>query len=87
MLIFFPKYEVLKLRKQIISLKIKSDIYSCRCKYRKITLNQNFFCHKNHLLKPPDLLCLQACLLRPLPPNLIISLQAVHLPQSGDWQT
>ncbi len=23
----------------------------------------------------------------PLPPNLIMSLQAVHLPQSGDWQT
>lgn len=33
------------------------------------------------------LLCLQACLLLPLPPNLIMSLQAAHLPQSGDWQT
>lgn len=33
------------------------------------------------------LLCLQACLLFPLPPNLIMSLQAAHLPQSGDWHT
>lgn len=33
------------------------------------------------------LLCLQACLLFPLPPNLIMSLQAAHFPQSGDWHT
>lgn len=32
-------------------------------------------------------LCLQACLLLPPPPNLIMSLQAGHLPQSGAWQT
>lgn len=32
------------------------------------------------------LLLLQACLLLPDPPNLIISLQAVQIPQSGCWQ-
>lgn len=30
---------------------------------------------------------MQACLERPVPPNLIMSLQAVHFPQSGCWQT
>jgi len=29
----------------------------------------------------------QACLERPDPPNLVISIQALHLPQSGAWQT
>lgn len=33
------------------------------------------------------LLSWQACLLRPLPPNLTISLQALHFPHSGCWQT
>ncbi len=33
------------------------------------------------------LLFWQACLLLPLPPNLIISLQAEHLPQSDAWHT
>lgn len=48
-----------------------------------------FLCLKkeNILIRQSYLLCLQACLLLPLPPNLIISLQAVHFPQSGDWQT
>lgn len=43
--------------------------------------------YRQHIQKHAHLLCLQACLLFPLPPNLIMSLQAAHFPQSGDWQT
>jgi len=35
----------------------------------------------------PHLRSKQACLERPDPPNLIISMHARHLPQSGCWQT
>lgn len=33
------------------------------------------------------LLCKQACLLRPLPPNFTMFWQALHFPHSGCWQT
>ena len=31
--------------------------------------------------------CMQPCFERPEPPNLLMSLQALHLPQSACWQT
>lgn len=38
-------------------------------------------CYRTHRL------CTQACFDRPVPPNLIISLQALHFPQSVCWHT